>query len=126
MKGGLRLDTAEAFVNGGESGPAVVPGDPDKSRLVRAVRGQNDLQMPPDKKLAADDAGLLAEESRAADPLAARKQHFPGKAKQVIFLFMHGGVSHVDTFDPNRNRTSATAKRCRAKPPSPSRRASGR
>ena len=45
-------------------------------------------------------SGLLAEESRAADPLAAKKSHFPGKAKHVIFLFMHGGVSHVDTFDP--------------------------
>lgn len=33
------------------------------------------------------------------DPLAARKPHFPAKAKRVIFLFMTGGVSHVDTFD---------------------------
>jgi hypothetical protein len=45
-------------------------------------------------------AGLLAHESRAADPLAPKPPHFPGKAKHVIFLFMHGGVSHVDTFDP--------------------------
>ena len=45
-------------------------------------------------------SGLLAEESRAADPLAPKKPHFPGKAKHVIFLFVHGGVSHVDTFDP--------------------------
>ena len=33
------------------------------------------------------------------DPLAPRKPHFPAKAKRVIFLFMTGGVSHVDTFD---------------------------
>ena len=47
-------------------------------------------------------SGLLAEEALAqpADPLAPKKPHFPGKAKHVIFLFMHGGVSHVDTFDP--------------------------
>jgi hypothetical protein len=49
-------------------------------------------------------AGLIAEESRAeptaADPLAPKPPHFPPRAKQVIFLFMHGGVSHVDTFDP--------------------------
>ena len=47
-------------------------------------------------------AGLLAQEALAqpADPLAPKKSHFPGKAKHVIFLFMHGGVSHVDTFDP--------------------------
>ena len=34
------------------------------------------------------------------DPLAPRPPHFPAKAKRVIFLFMTGGVSHVDTFDP--------------------------
>ena len=35
-----------------------------------------------------------------AKPLAARSRHFPAKAKSVIFLFMRGGPSHVDTFDP--------------------------
>jgi hypothetical protein len=34
-----------------------------------------------------------------ADPLASRPPHFPAKAKNVIFLFMSGGVSHVDSFD---------------------------
>ena len=41
---------------------------------------------------------LLAAES--SDPLAPRAPHFPGKAKRVIFLYMSGGASHVDTFDP--------------------------
>lgn len=44
-------------------------------------------------------AGLLAEEAVAASPLTPRAPHFPAKAKRVMFLFMHGGVSHVDTFD---------------------------
>ena len=49
-------------------------------------------------------AGLLAEEARAEthdrrDPLAPREGHFPASAKRVIFLFMHGGPSQVDTFD---------------------------
>ena len=35
----------------------------------------------------------------AINPLAAKLPHFPGKAKSVIFLFMYGGPSHVDTFD---------------------------
>src|ERR1051325_10064483 len=44
---------------------------------------------------------LLADEARnAANPLAPRAPHFPGKAKRVIFLYMTGGVSHMDTFDP--------------------------
>ena len=48
-------------------------------------------------------AGLLADEARSessVDPLSPKPPHFPAKAKRVIFLFMHGGVSHVDTFDP--------------------------
>jgi hypothetical protein len=35
-----------------------------------------------------------------ANPLAPRAPHFPAKAKNVIFLFMHGGPSAIDTFDP--------------------------
>jgi hypothetical protein len=46
--------------------------------------------------------GVLGEllAADAPDPLAPKKPHFPGKAKAVIFLFMSGGVSHVDSFDP--------------------------
>ena len=44
-------------------------------------------------------AGMLGAEA-AVNPLAARKPHFPARAKRVIFLFMKGGPSHVDTFDP--------------------------
>ena len=36
----------------------------------------------------------------AINPLAPKRPHFPAKAKQVIFIFMQGGPSHVDTFDP--------------------------
>lgn len=43
-------------------------------------------------------AGLLGAEGQA-NPLAVRAPHFPAKAKRVIFLFMHGGPSQIDTFD---------------------------
>lgn len=48
------------------------------------------------------DAGMaLADEAPVAvDPLAARPPHFPARAKRVIFLFMNGGPSHLDTLDP--------------------------
>src|SRR6266581_1305418 len=36
----------------------------------------------------------------AGGPLAAKTPHFPPKAKRVIFLFLNGGISQVDTFDP--------------------------
>ena len=50
--GGLRLDSRESILKGGKSGPAMVPGDPDKSLLIRAVR-QTDpkLKMPMGGKL---------------------------------------------------------------------------
>jgi hypothetical protein len=47
--------------------------------------------------------GLLAApvaEHAGVNPLTPRGPHFPGKAKRVIHLFMNGGPSHVDTFDP--------------------------
>lgn len=44
---------------------------------------------------------LLTTEARGEDnPLAPKAPHFPGRAKHVIFLYMSGGVSHVDSFDP--------------------------
>ncbi len=47
------------------------------------------------------DAGLLtAAPTRASNPLAPRPPHFPALAKRLIFLFMNGAPSHVDTFDP--------------------------
>jgi len=47
------------------------------------------------------DAGLLAAESpQSLGPLAPKTPHFQGKAKRVVHLFMNGGISHVDSFDP--------------------------
>src|SRR5579862_1415460 len=43
---------------------------------------------------------LAAESAPAVNPLAARTSHFPGKAKNVIFLFMAGAPSQMDLFDP--------------------------
>jgi hypothetical protein len=47
---------------------------------------------------AAPQAGVTARP--ANNPLAAKPPHFPARAKRVIFLFMHGGPSAIDTFDP--------------------------
>src|ERR1051326_7772270 len=43
---------------------------------------------------------LLGASPGFTDPLAPKQPNFPAKAKSVIFLFMHGGPSHLDTFDP--------------------------
>ena len=42
----------------------------------------------------------IARTALAENPLALRNPHFTPKARRVIFLFMHGGPSHIDTFDP--------------------------
>src|SRR5579872_4241115 len=57
--------------------------------------------------------GLLADQARAAtnaNPLAVRSPQFPARAKRVIFLFMSGGPSHVDTFDPKPRLTAESGK----------------
>jgi len=53
QKGGLRLDSLTALLTGGDRGPAIVPGQPEKSLLVKAISHNDpELKMPPAKKLA--------------------------------------------------------------------------
>jgi hypothetical protein len=44
-------------------------------------------------------AAIMQDQSQADNPLVPKPAHFPARAKRVIFLFMHGGPSQVDTFD---------------------------
>lgn len=65
-EGGLRLDRPESWLRGGDSGAAVVPGDPEKSRLARAIRYEDhDLEMPPVGKLKIDDIRIIENWIRA-------------------------------------------------------------
>jgi Protein of unknown function (DUF1549)/Planctomycete cytochrome C len=69
LKGGLFLDSRDASRSGGESGPAVVPGDPEQSLLISAIKHEG-LEMPPKGKL---DEAVIADfetwiRSGAADP----------------------------------------------------------
>ncbi len=59
QEGGLRLDSREFIVRGGESGPAVVPGKPDDSLLIQAVSYLDELKMPPTEKLSVTDIDKL-------------------------------------------------------------------
>lgn len=73
IRGGLRLDSLEGMLSGGDSGPALIPGDPEKSRLIIAVRHTDpDLQMPKDK-LSAEKIKLLEEWVRIGAPYPAAK-----------------------------------------------------
>src|SRR5205823_2739437 len=58
VRGGLLLDTRDGIRQGGDTGPAVVPGDPDKSLLIKALKHDkaDKLKMPPKKALPASVA----------------------------------------------------------------------
>jgi len=57
-KGNLRVDSRAALLKGGENGPAIVPGDPDKSLLIKAIRRIGDAPEMPKKKAKLPDATI--------------------------------------------------------------------
>ncbi|HMC65486.1 MAG TPA: DUF1549 domain-containing protein [Gemmataceae bacterium] len=59
QKNGLRLDSLKSMLKGGESGPAIKPGKPEESLLIRAIRHSEQLQMPPKTKLPAREIADL-------------------------------------------------------------------
>lgn len=59
-RAGLKLDDYASVMAGSENGPVIVPGDPDGSTLVRAIRYKNtELQMPPKGKMADEDIATI-------------------------------------------------------------------
>ncbi|HTI73081.1 MAG TPA: DUF1501 domain-containing protein [Candidatus Limnocylindria bacterium] len=76
-----------------KSQPAFIP---SRRGFFRTMVGGSLLVPDILSRLMADEAG----HSEAADPLLPRAPHFSPKAKRVIFLYMSGGVSHVDSWDP--------------------------
>jgi hypothetical protein len=69
--GGLRLDSRDGILKGGRSGPAIVPGDPEKSLLIEAVRQTSEtLKMPKGGRLAPSEIarGLSGLPPRPARP----------------------------------------------------------
>jgi len=71
MKGGLTLDSKSGWEEGGDDGPAIVPGKPDESLLIKMVRWSDaDHQMPPKEKLPAAELALLTDwvQRGAPDP----------------------------------------------------------
>ncbi|RMG35802.1 MAG: DUF1553 domain-containing protein [Planctomycetota bacterium] len=80
VKGGLLLDSEQGMLTGGESGPAIVPGKPEESLLMDALR-HDGLEMPPGKKL--DDAVIAAfgKWIRMGAPVPKSFQEVAGGAK---------------------------------------------
>jgi mono/diheme cytochrome c family protein len=61
QKAGLRLDSREAILKGGETGPAIVPGDPEDSLLIEVIGYAGDTQMPPKGRLSDQEVRTLTE-----------------------------------------------------------------
>jgi len=92
QSGGLRVDSRAALATGGDSGAAIEPGDPADSLLVKAVRREGDLQMPPDETLSAEQvadlsawirAGAVWPASANADAFAAGR-HWAFRPREKI------------------------------------------
>jgi mono/diheme cytochrome c family protein len=67
LKGGLRLDSRAGWMKGGDSGPAIVPGAPDESLLIEAIRYRS-LEMPPRGKLREAEIAALERWVRMGAP----------------------------------------------------------
>ncbi len=81
MEGGLTLDSKSGWIEGGDRGPSIVQGKPEKSLLIKAVRrGASDLQMPPDEKLSDAKIELLASWIKRGAPGPAKAEHATAKA----------------------------------------------
>ncbi len=59
QKGELRLDSREAMLQGGDNGPAIVPGSPNESLLIEAIRYES-FEMPPQKQLSGESIAVLS------------------------------------------------------------------
>jgi hypothetical protein len=110
QKGGLRLDSRESLLKGGESGPVVSPGHPEKSELVRAINYEADgFQMPPTGKLDADSIGALTEWIREGAP-------WPDHSSAAGATRLAGGMNFAErakhwSFQPlRRTKAPSTAE----------------
>ncbi len=93
--GGLRLDSRESMLQGGNSGPAIAPGDPEASLLIQAVSHRHErLRMPPPGKLEPHEIGYLIEWVKDGAIWPISKQEFFAKRIQPLLeqhcLACHG------------------------------------
>jgi hypothetical protein len=83
ISGGLRVDSRDALVAGGERGPAIVPGKPQESLLVRALsHADESVQMPPDAPLAATAVTAFSNWIEAGAEWPADSSGMPFQSKQ--------------------------------------------
>lgn len=90
-RGGLRLNHRETILEGGETGPAISLDKPEESLLLKAVRYEDGLEMPPKKKLSASQINTLAKWIKMGAPMPVAKAE--GERKETHPVPKHqGGV----------------------------------
>ena len=106
FKGGLRLDSKATLLKGGETGPALIPGKPNESLLIKAIRyTHEELKMPPKEKL---PAPVIADLERwvamgAPDPRTA-----PGNVTKGINFTEAANIGRISPSASRRCRASRT------------------
>ncbi len=97
QKAELRLDSRERLLKGSETGPVVVPGEPEKSRLIEAIRYRGEVLMPPKGKLPAAAIQAIEEWVKLGLPWPASKAppapKTPGEVKLSLAATPAGGES---------------------------------
>ncbi|MEZ6033094.1 MAG: DUF1553 domain-containing protein [Planctomycetaceae bacterium] len=117
QESGLRVDSLSGLLIGGERGPAIVPGKPDESLLLSAVRHSDTLQMPATRKLPQsiiDDMALWIQHGAVwpdADPVAvapksATEERMPTDAEKMFWAFQKPQRSPI----PDVNDTNSWAR----------------
>src|SRR5262249_50487342 len=87
VMGGLRLDSRDALLKGGSRGPSIVPGKPEQSLLLRAIRHtEGKLQMPPGGMLKDADIAVLAQWIQQGAPWGAQPAVAAPAAKFWAFI----------------------------------------
>lgn len=108
LKAGLLLDSRDGWKQGGDSGPAIVPGKPSESLLIQALKYEDGMEMPPKGKLSDEVVADFVKwiEQGAPDPRKA-----PAKAIARA-RDRHRGRQTVVVFQANRFADSARREKC--------------
>jgi hypothetical protein len=108
LRGGLRLDSREAMLEGGDSGPAIVPGQSGESPLIQAIRHEDGLAMPPKKpKLSAETIADFAKWVDAGATYPAAADGRPTDASPIQEARSHWAFQPVKKTSPPRVNDSA-------------------
>jgi len=114
LKGGLRLDSRASLLKGGDTGPAIVPGQPDASLLIKAVRYKDeDTAMPPKKPLPEALVADLEAWVRMGSPWPARN---PGERMGSRTGHPGDALAGRALSSPTRRTRSRLETRSRAAP----------